>query len=389
MDERCQRTGAVDARGLVERRVDVLQAGEQQQRDERRRLPDVGEDDRHPGEMRVVEPQAAALARPRREQQRVGRAACSNRKRHSSATTTVGIAHGKSASVRASAAAAKRRCRQQREHEAEHELERHADRGERRVWPSAPRSARSPSASRVVGEPDERPAAPRHAQVVQVQRLPDRVGQREERDRSDREQRRRAQRERQPASLRSRAGAARGFAQPSRSRSCAGAARGVEARAREQRRDLARRGRCSAAPGSPARSGSGARAICRMSDSSAYTGVDGPRDGAVDDARARRPAGSAARARARGPRRATRRGGNCPATRARSSICAGCVRNSITAYAASGWSLRALIASCEPPSAAAGRPPGRRPASARRAKRPATARVVRLQQRDRRRASCA
>ena len=33
---------------LVERLVDVLQAGEQQERDERRRLPDVGQDERHP-----------------------------------------------------------------------------------------------------------------------------------------------------------------------------------------------------------------------------------------------------------------------------------------------------------------------------------------------------
>ena len=60
-----------------------------------------------------------------------------------------------------------------------------------------------------------------------------------------------------------------------------------------------------------------------------------------------------------------RRDGNWPATCARSSICSGAVRNWTSAQAASGWRVRALIASCAPPSAAADRPPPRA-ASARR-----------------------
>ena len=52
-----------------------------------------------------------------------------------------------------------------------------------------------------------------------------------------------------------------------------------------------------------------------------------------------------------------RRRGSCAATRARSSICSGAVRNSTSAQASVGWSLQALTASCAPPSAAAGCPP--------------------------------
>ena len=55
-DEPAPAAGAVDARGVVERRVDALQAGEQQDRDERRRLPDVGGDHRHPCGERMDEP---------------------------------------------------------------------------------------------------------------------------------------------------------------------------------------------------------------------------------------------------------------------------------------------------------------------------------------------
>jgi hypothetical protein len=44
--------------------------------------------------------------------------------------------------------------------------------------------------------------------------------------------------------------------------------------------------------------------------------------------------------------------GNCPTTRARSSICSGRVRYSISAQAASGCSALRLMASCDPPSAA-------------------------------------
>ena len=63
--------GAVDARRLVERGVDVLQPGEQQQRDERRGLPDVGEDHRHPGEVGSDEPDRRLAHEAQAHQQRV------------------------------------------------------------------------------------------------------------------------------------------------------------------------------------------------------------------------------------------------------------------------------------------------------------------------------
>src|SRR5262249_39252292 len=50
------RAGAVDARCLVDRRVDGLEARQEEERGERRRLPHVGEDDRHPRGGRAGEP---------------------------------------------------------------------------------------------------------------------------------------------------------------------------------------------------------------------------------------------------------------------------------------------------------------------------------------------
>ena len=95
------RAGAVDPRGLVERPLDVLQAGEQQQRHERRRLPHVGEDDRNPCGHRIREPDRRfAISRCRRARHSSSPAGVSNMKRHTSAATTVGIAHGSSMAVR-------------------------------------------------------------------------------------------------------------------------------------------------------------------------------------------------------------------------------------------------------------------------------------------------
>ena len=124
--EAAQGAGAVDPRGLVQRGVDALQAGEQQNRDERRRLPDVGE--------RRSAPRPRPGARTSRTTATVSaddRAAAvgtpawaSNMNRQISAATTVGIAHGSSAASANQATAARGSVHQQREREPERELQR-------------------------------------------------------------------------------------------------------------------------------------------------------------------------------------------------------------------------------------------------------------------------
>ena len=101
-----------------------------------------------------------------------------------------------------------------------------------------------------------------------------------------------------------------------------------------------------------------------------YTGVTGRGTAASTIARA--CAGGIASAAARaGSSNTAVRVGNWPTMRARSSICSGRVRYSMTCQAASASGLKALIASWAPPNAAVGRPPGADGIGAT-AKRPAT-----------------
>ena len=138
LDELPPRPGAVDVGRLVQRPIDVLQSGEQQQRDERRRLPDVGEDRAEPRPRRRRRTTSAAPAPSRASTALARPAGLSNMKRQTSAATTVGIAHGSRTAVRTSPRRARHAIQRQRQHQAGGELERHACRRRtRRCAPSA------------------------------------------------------------------------------------------------------------------------------------------------------------------------------------------------------------------------------------------------------------
>ena len=112
----------------------------------------------------------------------------SNMKRHTSPATTVGIAHGRTTTSTNERPRANHSIEQQRQREAGGQFERHACPGKKcGVSKCAPEPAIGHELEIVVPT-DEWPAEPGHAQIVEVQRLPECPGNRKHRhERDDRE----------------------------------------------------------------------------------------------------------------------------------------------------------------------------------------------------------
>jgi hypothetical protein len=168
VDELLPRSGAIDVGRFVQRSIDVLQAGKQQQRDKRGGLPDVGEHQRHPRGEFVGEPgwrcdadvcQCRRGESPRRledeppdERGDHGR----NRPREN---------HNGADEPAASDNPIEHEC----EHQTRAELEGDSDeREQRRASEGAP-EARVARHFHIVAPADERPAQPGHTQVIEMQ----------------------------------------------------------------------------------------------------------------------------------------------------------------------------------------------------------------------------
>ncbi len=191
------------------------------------------------------------------------------------------------------------------------------------VWPIAAQNRGSPKRLDIVVEPDEGPAEPGHAEIVQVQRLPERPGEGKERDKRDGR--------RAPASTSHQARRASPALDPvaritawqratlSRRVPRDRAAVCISARRRLQRRPPAPP--AGSAPGAAAPEES-PTARCRPASPAAAPRARRPRA-------PRRPAPRAP-APSLGSSYSAGRVGNWPTTRARSSICSGRVRYSIS-----------------------------------------------------------
>ena len=310
--------GAVDVGRLVQRAIDVLQPGEQQERDKRRRLPHVGEHQRNPGRERVGEPRRRRQPEPREHRGGEAGGALEHEapdERRDHGRNRPRQKHGRAHEP----AGARHAVERQRQDQTGGELEgdRHRDEhggvGERAPEP------RVRQRLGVVGRADERPAEPRHAQVVQVQRLPERPEDREDGDERDDAERR--QRKRPPEARLGAGGTTRCAAVVPSSSWCGRAELHLrQQRAHRRGRLLQRRARLLLARQRPMQrdlQDLGELAVDRR---------DRSRHRPFDDLPARRPAESSARRRARASSYSAGRVGNWPAIRARSIICSGCSR---------------------------------------------------------------
>ena len=253
----------------------------------------------------------------------------------------------------------------EREHAGRAQLERDGDDGEEDACAPAPRgTAESRSASTIVGEADERPAEPGHAQVVAGAATP---------------RRSRASGKSATRRIVASAGAAKRPRQAGLARSAGAASRATSVRRHASLPPRGRRGRSSACISAAAlgerRPGlqlPGQRAMQVDLQDLRELGVDRrhrPRDGVLDDAPGLRRRNRQRIGRARDRRTARAASGTGPTPRARSSICSGAVRYSMTAQAAVGMGAvgvdRELLRRRAPQSAGRpGRPASRRDAIA-------------------------